>query len=130
MRCPDATRDCNLVVAARGADESTHDMTHAVTFTTEPAGIVEIDGAMAIPIADGEVKVTAHGEGGLTAETTVTVVNTGNETPISFPGRIVPIFTKLGCNGGGCHGKAAGQNGFKLSLLGFEPRRGLRTSGP
>jgi hypothetical protein len=34
----------------------------------------------------------------------------------------VPIFTKLGCNAGGCHGKAAGQNGFKLSLLGFEPR--------
>ncbi len=29
---------------------------------------------------------------------------------------------KLGCNGGGCHGKAAGQNGFRLSLLGFEPR--------
>jgi hypothetical protein len=34
---------------------------------------------------------------------------------------IVPIFTKTGCNGGGCHGKAAGQNGFRLSLLGFEP---------
>jgi hypothetical protein len=31
------------------------------------------------------------------------------------------IFTKYGCNGGGCHGKAAGQNGFRLSLLGFEP---------
>src|SRR5262249_49345697 len=35
--------------------------------------------------------------------------------------QIVPIFTKLGCNGGGCHGKASGQNGFRLSLLGFEP---------
>ena len=42
--------------------------------------------------------------------------------PVSFPNQVVPIFTKLGCNGGGCHGKAAGQNGFKLSLLGFEPR--------
>src|SRR5207253_6461722 len=30
-------------------------------------------------------------------------------------------LTKLGCNGGGCHGKASGQNGFKISLLGFEP---------
>ncbi|HEY1860967.1 MAG TPA: DUF1549 and DUF1553 domain-containing protein, partial [Gemmataceae bacterium] len=28
---------------------------------------------------------------------------------------------KLGCNSGGCHGKASGQNGFKISLLGFEP---------
>ncbi|HXJ72821.1 MAG TPA: DUF1549 domain-containing protein, partial [Candidatus Dormibacteraeota bacterium] len=33
----------------------------------------------------------------------------------------MPIFTKNGCNGGGCHGKSAGQNGFRLSLLGFEP---------
>src|SRR5262249_29434217 len=27
----------------------------------------------------------------------------------------------LGCNQGGCHGKAAGQNGFRLSLRGFAP---------
>ena len=41
--------------------------------------------------------------------------------PVNFPNQIVPIFTKAGCNGGGCHGKSAGQNGFRLSLLGFEP---------
>ena len=35
--------------------------------------------------------------------------------------QIFPIFTKQGCNSGGCHGKASGQNGFRLSLLGFEP---------
>ncbi len=40
---------------------------------------------------------------------------------ISFGTDVVPILTKLGCNGGGCHGKATGQNGFKLSLFGFEP---------
>jgi len=41
--------------------------------------------------------------------------------PINFANQIVPIFTKAGCNAGGCHGKSSGQNGFKLSLLGFEP---------
>lgn len=40
---------------------------------------------------------------------------------VSFQTDVVPLLTKLGCNGGGCHGKATGQNGFKLSLLGFEP---------
>ncbi|MEZ6032619.1 MAG: DUF1549 domain-containing protein [Planctomycetaceae bacterium] len=40
---------------------------------------------------------------------------------IFFGTDVVPILTKLGCNGGGCHGKATGQNGFKLSLFGFEP---------
>ncbi len=43
------------------------------------------------------------------------------QRPINFTNQIVPIFTKLSCNSGGCHGKASGQNGFKLSLLGFEP---------
>ncbi len=43
------------------------------------------------------------------------------ESPVRFGTDIVPILTRLGCNGGGCHGKATGQNGFMLSLLGFEP---------
>ena len=34
----------------------------------------------------------------------------------SFAEDIVPILTRLGCNTGGCHGKADGQNGFHLSL--------------
>ncbi|MCH2202029.1 MAG: DUF1549 domain-containing protein [Fuerstiella sp.] len=41
--------------------------------------------------------------------------------PVYFATDVVPILTKLGCNGGGCHGKATGQNGFKLSLFGFDP---------
>lgn len=46
---------------------------------------------------------------------------------IRFGTDIVPILTRLGCNGGGCHGKASGQNGFMLSLLGFEPEFDYRT---
>ena len=43
--------------------------------------------------------------------------------PLSFVNDIVPILTKANCNSGGCHAKAgAGQRGFKLSLLGFEPQ--------
>jgi Protein of unknown function (DUF1553)/Protein of unknown function (DUF1549) len=41
---------------------------------------------------------------------------------IDFTNDIVPLFTKFGCNSGGCHGKATGRGGFKLSLFGFEPR--------
>jgi len=42
-------------------------------------------------------------------------------SPVDFNNQVVPILTKHGCNGGGCHGKSGGQNGFRLSLLGFEP---------
>jgi len=39
----------------------------------------------------------------------------------SFVNDVEPILTRLGCNSGACHGKLAGQNGFKLSLRGFAP---------
>ena len=42
--------------------------------------------------------------------------------PVSFVNDVMPTMTKTGCNGGACHGKATGQNGFKLSLFGFEPQ--------
>ena len=41
---------------------------------------------------------------------------------VSFVNDVVPVLTKAGCNIGVCHAKAGGgQNGFQLSLLGFEP---------
>lgn len=44
------------------------------------------------------------------------------ERPVSFVNDVVPVLTRAGCNMGVCHAKAGGgQNGFQLSLLGFEP---------
>ena len=41
---------------------------------------------------------------------------------VSFANDVAPVLTKAGCNSGVCHAKAnSGQNGFQLSLLGFEP---------
>jgi hypothetical protein len=39
----------------------------------------------------------------------------------SFVNDVVPILTRYGCNQGACHGKGAGQNGFRLSLRGYAP---------
>ncbi len=39
----------------------------------------------------------------------------------SFRNHVVPVLTKAGCNSGACHGAAAGKNGFKLSLRGYDP---------
>lgn len=42
---------------------------------------------------------------------------------VSFSNDVMPVLTKFGCNAGVCHAKAGGgQNGFQLSLLGFEPQ--------
>lgn len=39
---------------------------------------------------------------------------------VDFENDLQPIFTRFGCNSGPCHGKARGQGGFQLSLLGFD----------
>jgi len=43
------------------------------------------------------------------------------DQPISFKRDVMPILTKAGCNTGGCHGSARGQDGFHLSLFGYDP---------
>ena len=98
------------------------DQTHTVKYTVEPAGIIAIDETVLVtPIADGTATVFAKNDAGLVASLPITVEGITHDIPINFKNQIVPIFTKLGCNSGGCHGKASGQNGFKLSLLGFYP---------
>ncbi len=47
------------------------------------------------------------------------------DTP-SYLNEVVPLLTKAGCNQGACHGKGAGQNGFRLSLRGYAPNEDLR----
>jgi hypothetical protein len=39
---------------------------------------------------------------------------------VDFATQVEPLLSRFGCNAGGCHGKASGQNGFKLSLFGFD----------
>ena len=41
---------------------------------------------------------------------------------VSFVNDVAPVLTKAGCNAGGCHGKSTGQAGFKLSVLGSDPK--------
>ena len=43
------------------------------------------------------------------------------EPAVDFERDLMPVLTRFGCNSGPCHGKARGQNGFQLSLLGFDP---------
>lgn len=38
-----------------------------------------------------------------------------------FSRHVVPLFSRLGCNAGACHGAVKGQNGFRLSLFGADP---------
>ncbi len=123
MRLRSNDSRAQLLLTAVTQEQREFDVTRQVTYSVEPSNVVSIDSTgLMKPQADGIAKVTASLPNGVS--TTLNVECTGNTTQpqVNFPNQIVPIFTKFGCNGGGCHGKAAGQNGFKLSLLGFEPK--------
>jgi len=97
------------------------DLTGEAKYAVADAKIVRVDDTGRVfPLANGSTTITAkHGE--LAASIPVEVKGMETPRPINFANQIEPILTKLSCNSGGCHGKIAGQNNFRLSLLGFDP---------
>jgi len=110
-----------LVISGALPDGRIQDLTGDVRFELSGPAIVRVSTSGRImPLADGSTQIHAT-YGDKVASVQVLVTGFNLNLPINFGNQIVPVFTKLGCNSGGCHGKASGQNGFKLSLLGFEP---------
>jgi hypothetical protein len=110
-----------LVLTAELQDGQLQDLSGEVKYEPADKKIVRVTSTgRVLPLSNGATEITAV-YGDKIAKVPVTVESCDVNLPINFPNQIVPIFTKLGCNSGGCHGKASGQNGFKLSLLGFEP---------
>ncbi|MEY4177736.1 MAG: hypothetical protein RLY70_1310 [Planctomycetota bacterium] len=76
-------------------------------------------------LAQTGANAAAVGPQAETAAGTVANANAGavaNAMAVDFGQDIIPLLSRHGCNAGGCHGKASGQNGFKLSLFGFDPQ--------
>ncbi len=110
-----------LVLTATLKDGRVQDLTGDVEYSVADGKIARVlTSGRVIPMANGSSEVIAK-FGDKTVRVPLTVSSTDENLPINFPNQVVPVFTKLGCNSGGCHGKASGQNGFKLSLLGYEP---------
>jgi hypothetical protein len=98
------------------------DLSRDVVYTVTPEGIVTVDPSGYVsPLVEGDVTVHIQVPDGPDGTIAVSVTNIEVDLPVNFPNQVVPIFTKYGCNSGGCHGKSGGQNGFRLSLLGFVP---------
>ncbi len=57
---------------------------------------------------------------GLSRTLPIAVSGVAHPPGVDFDLDVQPILTKFSCNAGACHGKQRGQNGFQLSLLGFD----------
>ncbi len=93
--------------------------TNDLTFASSDTNIVRIEGGVALPVTNGTATISARrGHRSATAQVKVS----GMERPFewSFRNHVQPVLAKMGCSSGACHGAAAGQNGFKLSLRGYD----------
>ena len=110
----------SIVVQAIYADGVTRDVTAQASFTLGNRTLAKFDHFMLTPVADGQTELKVKFQG----KTLVVPVNIEAATvaePISFIKDVMPVFTKAGCNTGGCHGTSRGKDGFRLSLFGYDP---------
>jgi hypothetical protein len=110
-----------IQVTAIGPDGRPFDVTHTATFQSIDSGTAAVEGTALRAVSDGNTRLKVS-YGGREAEVEVGVVDRDTIPPVHFKIDIMPILSKLGCNSGGCHGKQSGQNGFKLSVFGFDPQ--------
>jgi hypothetical protein len=96
------------------------DLTRTAKYRSKDESIAVVnDRGIVRPVGEGITEVRVSSSTG-TTNIQVRVQQFIDPKPISFRRDIQPILTKAACNSGGCHGKADGQNGFKLSLFGFD----------
>ena len=112
---PDAFARRQLLV--RDGDR---DLTRAVKYHSTNPSVVKVDDAGYLtPAGDGSATIEIR-DGERTRKVPVTVSGAAMPRPVDFKNEVQPVLARFGCNSGGCHGKASGQNNFKLSLFGFD----------
>jgi uncharacterized protein DUF1549/uncharacterized protein DUF1553 len=129
-----ADQSVQFLVTLKMSDDTLRDATQTAAFSAQLADekrsavdVVTLDHGRLTPKSDGQVTVAVAVtdpilKTKLNGSAQVTIQGCAVERPLHFVNDIEPVLTKGGCNSGGCHGKASGQNGFKLSLFAFEPK--------
>ena len=115
-----------LLVSGKTADGRLRDLGAEATFRSVSPRVVSIDTRGVVrPVADGQGSIVIEVDG---RSLSVPVTVTGSQSPrsFSFVNDIMPLLDKFGCNGAGCHGKAEGQAGFKLSVFNSDPLADFR----
>ena len=109
-----------LLVSLDGPDHS-EDVTRQTQFISTDAKVLTVESNGVVhPVGDGVAAVLTV-IAGQTNRVAVTVRDARTQFTPSFRQDVEPLLTRAGCNMGACHGKLAGQNGFKLSLRGYAP---------
>jgi hypothetical protein len=110
-----------VVLEGTFADGHQEDVTSEAQIVSSDKSIALVDKSnFARPRGEGRAILTATVKG-QRAQAAVNVKDYSASIPWSFRNDVLPVMTKMGCNSGPCHGAAAGKNGFKLTLRGYDP---------
>ena len=115
-------KDASMQLLVTGFDKEGRpmDLTRAATYHSSNTNAVvssqgvlrsRIDGQSTVTVTAAKHEITVP----------VTTKHTQARLTLNFENDIIPILSRYRCNTSGCHGKAEGQNGFKLSVFGFDP---------
>ncbi len=111
----------SMVVMATFDDDTTLDVTANASFSFADPSLIDLKTrSHFVPVKDGETKLSVK-VADKTVEIPVTVKDSLVDRPSSFHLDVMPVFMRAGCNTGSCHGSARGQDGFMLSIFGYDP---------
>jgi len=112
----------------RGVDATgvTHDLTADASFSIADVKLAGLLGRAVVPVADGQTILTVLWQSHR-VDVPIIVSSAASRRPVGFRLDVLPALTKSGCNNGACHGSARGQDGFHLSLFGYDPAGDYRT---
>ncbi|MCS1406931.1 MAG: hypothetical protein M2R45_00087 [Verrucomicrobia subdivision 3 bacterium] len=108
------------VLVQRFEEDSTREqITEDILWKVSPDNILRIEGNVLTPLGTGKATLSAA-VGDLATDVEVVIRDFDQTSNWSFRNHVQPILAKFGCSAGACHGAAAGKNGFKLSLRGYD----------
>ena len=115
-------KDATFQLIVTGVDETgtATDLTHSAQYTLRGDAIVSVSRTGVLRgLIDGETTVVVSAAG-RELPVPVRISRAADRISLNFEHDIIPILSRYRCNNSGCHGKAEGQNGFKLSVFGFD----------
>ncbi len=116
-----------LLVTGKSESGRLLDLGAQAVFRSTKPDIVSVDEQGVVrPVADGHGTVVVE-VAGLVLSVPVDVEDSHSPHQFSFVNDVMPLLDKTGCNGAGCHGKAEGQAGFKLSVFNSDPEADYET---
>ncbi|MCH2600751.1 MAG: DUF1549 and DUF1553 domain-containing protein [Pirellulales bacterium] len=108
-----------VVVQELQSDRVMTQVLSGVVLRMEHSDIAKVEGNKVYPLKNGETSLIAT-RGEVSIRVPVKVTGQQQEFRWSFRNHVESVLSKAGCNGGACHGARAGQNGFRLTLFGFD----------